>query len=121
MDISKEYIKMCEKAQEIQEYRKQLPEKYKGESDKDYLAHLKGAIISFNAIWLPRQDQLSEMIVTWNKNISTAFFMNIVSNSKYRSIPIEGFDSIEKHLLSFVMAENYNKIWNKESEEWQVV
>ena len=66
--------------------------------------------------WLLRQDQLSDIIDTWNKKYSTAFFENIVSNSEYRSIKRIGFNSIEKHLLVFIMNEKFKKTWN--GKEW---
>ena len=98
MDTSKEYIKMCEKAKEIQEAWKpqesdvifSVAEKgikyvssnphYWTNCDliKDYqiIKNPKGiktvANVWYEVVWLPRQDQLQEMVI-----------------SKYQSIPTE--------------------------------
>lgn len=121
MDTSQQYIEMCKAAYEIQELKKlstSIGDCYSnGEPDK-YLVVDPFNDVSNWDIWLPRQDQLSEMIETWNKKYSITFFQNIVSNSQYRGIPSKGFDSIEKHLLCFVMKENYNKYWDNENKQW---
>jgi len=182
MDTSKEYIEMCEKAQEVQELRdtiddfkrinlfvrkfesveckiltkevyNQLPEEYKqycvfkeeerqnkaglvlvdndelikwGTGEYVYSCFLLNREISWAEelgndifIWLPRQDQLSDMITTWNKQISIAFFQNISFNSSYRRIPTRSYDSIEKHLLCFLMFEEHNKFWDIKNKEWR--
>lgn len=63
-------------------------------------------------VWLPRVDQLIDMIQSFKKDISTAFFMNIASNSSYRGITVNGDDTIEKHLLVFYMVEQQNLTWS---------
>ena len=73
MDTTKEYILMCEKAQEIQQNRETagLPSKSFFSCKGDWFAHLNNEqiILISNAnllqkpgTWLPRQDQLQEMI-----------------------------------------------------------
>lgn len=132
MDINKDYIEMCKKAQEIQKQRgsfnwdrfdyavwlrfEQLIKD--GGFVIDKLGHRDDIRKYF--VWLPRQDQLAEMIGTWNNNYSMSFFNNIEANSKYRGIPDMGFNSIEKHLLHFLMSDKFNKFWNEVKKEWEV-
>lgn len=117
MDCSPEYIRMCEKAEEIQAQRAQYD---KGDyfscwtvgkytivlwGEKRKLPHEK-------SIWLPRQDQLQEMVksppvVMGNLNRLQAF-MNEYS-------PLDGWESMEQLWLAFVMKEKYNKIWDGET------
>lgn len=139
MDISKEYIDMCKKALEIQKIR---------ESSDSFVAGDYFSIGKINSkendiyificwdlieppypiyIWLPRQDQLSELIELWNKKYSRAFFDHIKSASieyarypdGHISIDFEiNFDSIEKHLLAFYMMEQHNKKWDSAYNDW---
>lgn len=145
MDTSQQYITMCKEAHEIQalkEYPKTDDWQKLDELDEYFIGFDEGDFIAFNSnsfdgvniwvfsdpirkkevqtikCWLPRQDQLSDMIKSWNKKISSSFFLNISSNSKYRGIPIEGYDSLEKHLLCFVMKEEYKKTWDSETQKW---
>lgn len=102
MDTSETYVKMCEKAEEIQK-QKQLFDV------EDFY---------YDNTWLPRQDQLQEMVL---KPANTRI------DSIYRYISFLGifmatcllFDSLEKYQLAFVMKEKYGKIWN--GGEWQII
>ena len=64
-------------------------------------------------IWLPRQDQLQEMV---ESECPLALFLKF-----YRWMDltdIAGFDdSMEQLWLAFVMKEKYNKVWD--GNEWQ--
>ena len=131
MDTSKEYIKMCEKAEEIKETR--IP------SNDDILLHnicpkcmletevhpnpmymhicehckWSGNYNDLLFIWLPRQDQLQKMV---NENNLTALLQDFISwLSKQCNLPMHN-TSMEQLWLAFVMKEKYNKIWN--GEEW---
>ncbi len=75
---------------------------------------------SMEPIWLPKLDQLARLITTWNQKYSTAFFKNIASNSQYRAVPPEGYESIEEQLLQFFMFEEHGKIWNEETKVWDL-
>jgi len=120
VDTSKEFITMCKKAKEIQQFNWGSDGDFSFyEGDDDVSEGIQVWLLADgwyprkeSFIWLPRQDQLSEMILTWNKRYSMSFFENIVANSQYRGILNIGFDSIEKHLLAFVMYEKYSKQWD---------
>jgi len=67
------------------------------------------------AIWLPRQDQLQEMVIekyatSWDLAIA---FSNVLMGDK--ASYFDKFDSLEKLWLAFIMLEKYKKQW-KEGE-----
>ena len=140
MDMSAEYIRMCGLAYFMQEDKKEydlgdyfsyggevyivnnyyLSDNYntfrgvyfeEKEGDFHYSEFADDSEGRAQVVWLPRIDQLAEMIESWNKEISQAFFTNISINSKYRGIPAKGFNTLEKHLLCFAMYEKYKKQW----------
>ena len=94
MDISPEYIKMCEKAVEIQKLAPRNEVKNWWSPD-DLM------------VWLPRQDQLQEMC----ENKGEDFFI-----FAFRSGSHPLLDTYEKLWLAFVMKEKYGKVWN--GEDW---
>ena len=68
---------------------------------------------AFKCIWLPRQDQLQEMVVDKFENF---LYMNYAAD-EYSSLKNQSYlASMEQLWLAFVMKEKYNKIWN--GEEW---
>ena len=137
MDTSKEYIKMCEKAEEIQHNKLKIGdfgvipnavyEYFKVPSviirieedvefDRVWLNVPDENYVSADSIiFLPRQDQLQEM---WEYSHSALrslqkFACELHNNYNY----YDKFISMEQLWLVFVMKEKYNKIWN--GEEWK--
>jgi hypothetical protein len=121
MDTTPEYIKMCEKATEIQD--KPVPVSvYTADTEifvdefGSYYALKDKWSTAFKVIYLPRQDQLQDMtsgviygvaliqrIFNWTcKNI-----MNTEAEFSY---------SMEQLWLAFVLREKYNKTWD--GEDW---
>jgi hypothetical protein len=132
MDTSKEYIEMCKKAQEIQNYRQTmgLPSKsfisYKG----DWFCHVGGVILVANqdiyqkpGTWLPRQDQLQELLIGEDSSYSNRrddmmmdfydFWGKIRGNEDF-----DYCDKYERFWLAFVMEKEYNKHWDNEGKCW---
>lgn len=134
MDKSETFIKMSEKAEEIQE---KAP-KHLTDDGRFLFTHCgenlyvrRGA--SFNdegfskggkLVWLPRQDQLQEMIgediYTNIKNAMWSILDNFhryafSSNAFNEFIPL----TMEQLWLAFVMKEKYNKAWD--GENWEGV
>ena len=131
MDCSSDYIKMCEKAAEIQELRK--------EKDGDFFSRgLAGVEVwseSYTAeygdkienadVWLPRQDQLQEMLLIepinseWICNPTDSelamLFVDFIDNEIDRRNQLRLTESMEQLWLSFTMAEKFNKYWDGES------
>lgn len=127
MDTTEKYIKWCKKAEEVQkEWRIQKGDwshhPYRNETELILtsilinVCHCKSCI----RIWLPRQDQLQEMIITspdncWFKldSFETWKAKKIWPTSK--SIP----QSMEQLWLAFVMHEKYSKKWDDSAECWE--
>lgn len=145
MDTSPEYIKMCEKAEEIQKEKNILPQYRFGAHDfwavsiKDWVKtddetmKLQWQRFEINRdsdnayedkiVWLPRQDQLQEMIRPERSyTLHYAFglhgwVLECQQIAKEETNKILEFRdaSAEKVLLRFVMF-FFNKTWN--GEEW---
>jgi hypothetical protein len=135
MDTSPEYIQMCEKAEEIQnrilnkgDYYtfalKKLvfharPEEMVGDYWKPKIWY-EDIPIKFGdyAIWLPRRDQLQEMVtgrcgITFHDIVKV--FQAVIGwhNCHHISYNLSGMEQL---WLAFVMAELYHQQWN--GEEW---
>jgi len=123
MDTTEIYIKMCQQAKEIQEHV--------NFTSGDFVYCIKNGktvVLYFNAgngsppwyytdietsIFLPRQDQLQEMI--------GGSWMDILGdfNEWSKGVPRDKqpmSKSMEQIWLYFVMKEKYNKYWN--GEDW---
>lgn len=157
MDTSKEYVKMCSEAPEIQALHK--PEEgdfycnggFKGsiyhenpgpvkvccgvQQDEKCVVTLCGPHNNWetdgdraNRVWLPRQDQLQEMVIRWGKDPKPEYwplllfgFVDWSKNyalitERYMKEPCPFPDTLEKLWFSFVMHDKYKKMWN--GEEW---
>ena len=159
MDVSREYIKMCEKVKWIQhdwkpqegdawacpcsacvgrkakthiinDYeidalnKRDMTNIYKDYAKivkflgGDFVAHFEEA--REGIIWLPRQDQLQDMVKDKYKSDYVLYFFAMFikfwkhDDEKY----ISGFTSMEQLWLAFVMKEKYQKTWN--GKEWVV-
>jgi len=113
------YIKMSKKAEEIQEQKKCK------EGDVFYSPFYKKTYIwiqgysGYKDIWLPRQDQLQEMLHTeddYSYVVSTQLHQ---INEFYNTIDwvADGSElTMEQVWLAFVMKEKHNKVWD--GEDW---
>jgi len=111
MDTSKEYIKMCEKAVEIQDIFKK-----RGLGENDFINRDKKnpKRKGFNLIiWLPRQDQL-QGVYDDNKGFTHQTLHHFIA-AYNRGLGLH--NSMEQLWLAFVMKEKYSKVWN--GEEWK--
>ena len=125
MDLSKEYIMMCKKAIEIQARWKPRPQDdiYYVKDDycsfvytlfkdkyKDYTHRLRDAYI-----WLPRQDQLQDMILeTWEAGLVVNYGISPLHERHH----LHPSDSFEKAWLSEVMFSMFDKVWDSDIEDW---
>ena len=138
MDTSETYIKMSEKAEEIQELRKE-----EGAGDDVYIcsacktrwgncyehteylscnSELGGrpfpvvAVknVEHKPIWLPRQDQLQGMVKD-EYAINLLYAFHDWYNTK-KDYPSPDW-SMEQFWLAFVMGKKYNKVWA--NNEWR--
>jgi len=143
MDTTETNIKMCEKAEEIQE-QYDCTEKHnirlclacKTEwgncyEHTEYLScnsELGGrpfpvvAVknVEHKPIWLPRQDQLQEMVGEYpdcfHKFNNWLESWQGFEDDKAKTEYVGQFNSMEQLWLAFVMKERYNKVWN--GEDW---
>lgn len=129
MDTSETYIKMCEKAEEIQAH---WSIKKRGTNNYWYCISSAGTarglnmVISdgsgeSNYIWLPRQDQLQEMrphkVALAFGDLHYAFahgFTDTYHKDDWEYAFI--YETDEQVWLSFIMKEKHNKAWN--GEDW---
>lgn len=143
MDTTPEYIKMCEKAEEIQNdwilhkgdyYYHKLNNKISFVSGWFEARTAENAVLMTHyhgrLIWLPRQDQLQAMIKGhWTETLGK-FTYWLDGPNPLVSIPtkkllkervdfvkrLERCDSMEQLWLAFVMKELYGKVWN--GDDW---
>lgn len=136
MDRTPKFIKMCERAEEIQkEWECMVGDYYKLPHKETKLILVEVTTrnlyeyLKSNGIFLPRQDQLQEMVkgdfgtclndlakfckYVFRYNANT--FM--LSFSPNYGLP-PSLKSFEQLWLAFVMKELYNKVWT--GEEWKV-
>ena len=134
MDTSKEYIKMCD-CEEIQNLWKPSVGDFQC-SDEGLNLYIQQYADWYKvnenlegwkegAIWLPRQDQLQEMLDNENYKNHVHYRFSEFLESKYSIsaqcafiILMNMFEncSMEQLWLAFVMKEKHNKIWN--GERW---
>ena len=109
MDTTKQYLLMCEKANEIQVLR---PTQSNGDwcnwMGDTKCINVGIVILHKNIIWLPRQDQLQDILKDTHWTIYGYLEQITKFMSDYGSIDW----SWEQIWLGFAMKEKYNKIWN---------
>ena len=117
MDCSETYIKMCEKAVEIQ--GKWEPNPMGGDFVCDE-PHASGRwtvtddrwLRCVHDVWLPRQDQLQEMFPKQDSfHLDVIFFRNMILKFGSDFLSHQA-DSWEQVWLILVMKEKFNKVWN---------
>ena len=132
MDMSEGFIKMCERAEEIQALQK-FSGVYDGYNRLEQGVIFFGNDIFYQEgskyIWLPRQDQLQEMVGSNSIHKLLEDFIWWATDWEDRKydynpcMPTEfnprGYDSMEQLWLAFVMNKKHNKTW--EVEKWILV
>jgi hypothetical protein len=123
MDKSSGYIKMCESAKAVQKQWKpdfgdffvsmSLGLTSACQSITSDLEKKASYLKTIKAVWLPRQDQLQEMVIEkyatpWDLAIA---FSNVLMDDK--TSYFDDFDSMEKLWLVFIMREKYKKKWKE--------
>jgi hypothetical protein len=139
MDNTRIYIKQCEKAKEIQQYFEDKPIEQddiifsynnKRGYRRQHLAQMINgewfvqAEVEDSLIWLPRQDQLQEMVSDIANHIHPSlpssfihvFTLEVASNTSRVKKSYDKCKSMEQLWLVFVMWQKYRKIWD--GEDW---
>ena len=143
MDISKEYQEMCKDLPD--ELKHEHPEPndvvvledgsigyignwiYDGNKDGDVVDGGCGCCAGFGRpfIWLPRQDQLQDMLdltcamfplQECNRLFTNWCIENKYSSGEYIFKPLYLFQSMEQLWLAFIMSKTFGKEWN--GNEW---
>jgi len=146
MDTTEKYIKMCEKATEIQGHKFILGDYFCYSEDKDYVyiitstfdtqgggTLLRGHSVnhkdiwdekevhsqfSDKPVWLPTQDQLQEMM--YESPMSESTVQDMVGYLyKFAFEESHGIVSMEQLWLTFIMESYHKKKWN--GEDWVAV
>lgn len=117
MDLSSEYIKMCD-CPEIQGmYGIAYPDDDFMGKKNFYYDPIKGQSDypgSPEVIWLPRQDQLQEMLYD-NYKCFGIRIKNMLENFSKWAMQDKKFTSMEQLWLAFVMKDKFNKLYDGES------
>ena len=120
MDTSKEYIKMCHQAKEIQKLCQNFDAVYVLDVDKQIFINKFGDLLVGTyipeSIWLPRQDQLQKMVPISLISLITAIWKFTHKKNGFAREDQDYLRSMEQLWLAFVMKEKYNKEW--EGENW---
>jgi hypothetical protein len=119
MDTSKEYIKMCEEASEIQllwkhSIRNSGDWYYNKKLDKAYVVSEEDQE-DHQCIWLPTQDQIQKLIhIKWTHNFT------LLSHycSRFTLDEMGYITTFEKCWLVIAMVELHNKTWDVKKEKW---
>ena len=115
MDTSEQYIKMCEEAGEIQGLALPLAvRKSEYQSTNGADMSKRGDWWHLNT-WLPRQDQLQEIVFTFDRinpiHFDTLFeFVHYIETVGYGDLV--HIYSMEQLWLAFVMKEKWGKVWD---------
>lgn len=124
MDTSPEYVKMCAKAEDIQQQRPEVSLDTKTNefwgSMQNYCQpnDVGGIDVNCVYVWLPRQDQLQEMFGPARPDALRGILKFYESDdfTGYYIEDKEMFFSYEQLWLHFVMRERFGKRWT--GEEW---
>ena len=147
MDTTPKYIKMCEEAEEIQKkwnfedgdfYLHRFPDKeghFVGKEinmclcpscnvkDSHGDTHVNEYCPKGRNIWLPRQDQLQEIIDWEGLPVDCGVGLHFICNEliqflKQNQSQTQQLNSMEQLWLAFIMKEKFNKIWDNKEETW---
>jgi len=119
MDTTEPYVKMCEKAVEIQELAPNFVINYRRDELHIDLSGNWWFLKRGKAIWLPCQDQLQEMVdsaIAGQIHLMDAFMHDEQYHGYDLMMPEEMFTSWEQLWLALVMLQKHGKIWN--GEDW---
>lgn len=120
MDESLQYVKMCQKAKEIQKL-KALRQgdwmSWKGTMNVIIIGGRTLDVAGFqDYIWLPRQDQLQAMLGDFEQQLDILDDWRERGKEPMPYWNIGNLKSWEQLCLAFVMEQKNNKVWN--GEDW---
>ena len=125
MDTTKQYIKQCEKAKELQTnlnsfHIMESLEVFVYDGDNVYFHYAVGTgkDMVIHKVWLPTQSQLQEMVEEplWQLNFKFIDWLCDAPYDGHIKHSHLNLKSMEQLWLAFCMAEKYNKYWD--GTEW---
>lgn len=126
MDTSDLYIKMCD-CPEIQEQAKYEIYNYFIDVDRglladgyDYIRSMNNLMKEREYVWLPRQDQIQEMLKTNILDLLNKFYKFAFDDLSwmFNKDCTRKFNLMEQLWLAFYMSEKHSKIWSSKEEKW---
>ena len=121
MDITEIYIKMCD-CEEIQKQWSMKAGDWLRIRGSKYVslayestARGESGFAEPDAVWLPRQDQLQEMV---KEKFLGWTYPGVLNELQKLCFEISHYDSMEQLWLAFVMKELYSKTWD--GDKWQI-
>lgn len=122
MDTSEIYMKMCKKAEEIQEHSLRRGDFFfSSRSSKVKIYATYAPKMAIHPTWLPRQDQLQAIVGDYNTCLEKLYWwveqgtMKSPDGDDYWGYNRSQFTSMEQLWLAYVMKEKYNKVWDGEN------
>lgn len=128
MDFTELNVKMCEKAEEIQQSRKLNDMEWKagdwgywppsGDINVIYDAEYQPCELGKGHIWLPGQDDLQEMMELPSPFHLLERLNGWITTETHGQNPAK-YETMEQLWLAFVMKQKYNKVWNGKDWEYE--
>ncbi len=134
MDLSKEYIRMCERATEVEKTWSYLVGDFYYDKGSTYVSRegrhegavsivethtlsdmVEGNFMRSKTVWMPRQDQLQEMADLRDLRIGKTVKGFVLYNPDGSPSPGH-YSSLEKLWLVLVMREKYQRKWD--GDQW---
>ena len=108
MDTSEQYIKMCDCPEIQSKWAILIDEGAHPTTDvHDYSTYIVKENRRMECIWLPRQDQIQEMVGDFN-----AILPMLPRLERLDKLYEEKFNSMEQLWLAFYMHEKHDKMWD---------
>jgi hypothetical protein len=124
MDNTELYIKMCDKAVEIQDQQPEMglaplnnEKVFLGLNGNYWIGAMDWVEQQIYYIWLPKQDQLQNMIdnLFYTTKNNTGLINMVIGIDYWARMEKDIYLSMEQLWLAFMMREMYKKKWNGEN------
>lgn len=115
MDVSEEYVKMCDCSEIQDNWKPEIGDCNCNGQGCGFAINLKGIEKSLDT-WLPRQDQLQEMCGYDYPERLFRFYEFIQKEYLYSQDNYAFLPELEQLWLAFVMSEKFGKVWT--GKEW---
>ena len=117
MDLSESYVKMCMEAEEVHNLHKPYSKWISFDTQEFFVArdYKDYGKVCF---WLPRQDQLQELVIDPEGDRPDVFSLfNMFNHWQMNTVPMLEATA-EKLWLAFVMYYRFDKLWDDKENRW---